>query len=331
MMGEIYYMEKKKMYLANLNVTFGQNDEPLIKWIDDFVYPALQSNFKRKVNNKTKVMFENVKLEKIDDDYVLKGIIIKDTILDILNEYDEKNGLIEVNHHPKSAPYSAFIIFLKNHRMVLVRNQSGSPDLRLFGSTFSQSLKKYRQEKNKLRKERNEELLPDYIVTVKGIASRASIDEFMKKVKKIKSVSFIMKPRNNEQGGLYNLLDDLDEKIRKQAGSKCAKIIVNNPESKAAVTKMLNETDGLIETEMEVEYINEEFDEELNKLKKTGKIKDNQISEVMDIKIKGELRDNFSGILNHCSNVPQLNVETKANIIDYRLFKSKRMGLSEPE
>ena len=322
-------MNIKKMYLANLNVTFGEEDEPLLRWLNEFVYPALNSGFKRKLGDKTKVMFEDVRIEKIGEEYVLRGIIIKDTILDIYNEYDEDEGLKEVNHHPKSAPYSAFMIFLKNHRMILVRNQKGSPNLMLFASTFSQALKEYRIKENNIRKETDLSLLPDYIVTVKGIASRTSITDLMEKVRKIKSVTFIMQPRNNENGGLYGLLDELDDKIRKKSQSKYAKLIVKNPESKEAISDMIASTEGLVSTEMEVEYYNEEYDEETKKLKKTGKIKDNEISQVMDINVKGELRDDFINIFKYCVNVPQLNVENKNNIIDYKAFVEKRMDKGE--
>lgn len=324
-------METKKMYLANLNVTFGVEDEPLLKWMDEFVYPALLSGFKRKLSDKTKVMFENVAIEKVDQEYVLRGIVIKDTVLDIYNEYDEDDGLKEVNSHPKSAPYSAFVIFLKNHRMVLVRNQKGSPDLRLFASTFSQTLKYYRQEQNKVRKEQNQDILPDYIVTVRGIISRASIEEVMEKVKKIKSLTFIMKPRNNEVGGLYGLLDELDDRIRKQSQSKDLKIKVNNPNAKGVIADMLYETDGLVETEMEVEYYNEQYDEQSKKYKKKGKIKDNEVSQVMDIGIAGELRDCFSIIVQHCVNITQLNVVNNENLNEYNIFVNKRTDKGEEE
>lgn len=35
-------METKQMYVADLNVVFGKKEEPLIKYIDDIVLPALQ-------------------------------------------------------------------------------------------------------------------------------------------------------------------------------------------------------------------------------------------------------------------------------------------------
>lgn len=317
-------METKQMYLANFNVTFGTKDSPLLEWLDEFVLPALNKGYKRELNKRTKIMFEDVKIEDIgDNEYVLRGVIIKDTILDIYNEYDDKNGLVDVEHHHKSAPYSTFVIYLKNHRMVLVRKQSGSPGLKVFASTVTDILRMYRREENKKRRNEGKEYLPNAIISVKGITSQTSINEFMKKVKKVKSVTFILKPKNNEKGGLYGLLDEIDDKIRKKSESKCAKVVVSSPGSMSAVASLINSVDGLIQTEMDVEYLNEEFDEEANKLKKTGKIRDNEISQIVDVSIHSELRDSFGDVYSHCKSMSQLNVETD-NIVSYRDFLERR-------
>lgn len=312
------------MYLANFNVTFGAKDDPLLEWLDEFVIPALTQGFKRKLSDRTKVMFEDVKIVDIgNEEYVLQGVIIKDTILDIYNEYDEENGLQDVEHHPKSAPYSTFVIFLKNHRMVLVRKQAGSPDLRLFASTIMDIFRMYRREENKKRKVEGMDDLPNAIVSVRGITSHSSIEDFMKKVKKVKSVTFILKPRNNENGGLYGLLDQLDEKVRKKSESKLAKVVIASPGSMGAVAGLINDVEGFVETEMEVEYINEELDEETNKLKKTGKIKDNEISQVVDINIGSELRESFNDVYIHCKTLDPLNVITD-NIVSYSEYVERR-------
>nr|DAP30022.1 MAG TPA: hypothetical protein [Caudoviricetes sp.] len=60
-------MESKKMYLANFNLTFGAKDEPLLKWIDDFVLPALRSGIKRKLSTKAEVMFKDVEIQEVFD------------------------------------------------------------------------------------------------------------------------------------------------------------------------------------------------------------------------------------------------------------------------
>ena len=42
------------MSLANLNLTFGSEDEPLLEWLDEFIIPALTSGIKREIKNKEK-------------------------------------------------------------------------------------------------------------------------------------------------------------------------------------------------------------------------------------------------------------------------------------
>ena len=37
-------MESKQMYVADINVVFGKEEEPLIRYIDDIVLPALSDS-----------------------------------------------------------------------------------------------------------------------------------------------------------------------------------------------------------------------------------------------------------------------------------------------
>ena len=52
----------KKMFLANFNLTFGLKEEPLLKWLDEFVIPALNSGIRREMSDKRTMMFENVNI-----------------------------------------------------------------------------------------------------------------------------------------------------------------------------------------------------------------------------------------------------------------------------
>lgn len=73
------------------------------------------------------------------------------------------------------------MIFLKNHRMVLVKNQKGSPDIRSFKSTFSGVIHKYISIENKCRKEKHQQmLLRPKNVAVTGIKTKQSIKEVLK-------------------------------------------------------------------------------------------------------------------------------------------------------
>ena len=125
------------MTVANVNVVFGEQEEPMVYHIDDIIIPALTSGIFRESGKKTRFLFNDVSLRHFSGEYVICGLLIKDTILEIQSEYDDEVGLIETDKSMQSAPYSLFMIYLKNHRMVLVKNQKGSPDIRSFKSTFS--------------------------------------------------------------------------------------------------------------------------------------------------------------------------------------------------
>lgn len=111
------------MSLADLNVVFGKEEEPLLKHIYDIVLPALKSGFKREVKRNTKFIFLNIELKEItENNYAICGIIIKDTVLDVNSTYSDEYGLVPEDIHISSAPYSLFILYLNNHKMALVKN-----------------------------------------------------------------------------------------------------------------------------------------------------------------------------------------------------------------
>lgn len=44
---------KRKINIANFNLTYGDNDEPMLSHFDDILYPALISNIKKESFNRT--------------------------------------------------------------------------------------------------------------------------------------------------------------------------------------------------------------------------------------------------------------------------------------
>ena len=313
----------KKMYLANFNLTFGADDEPLLKQLDEFVIPALNSGIKRELSNKSLIMFEDVKIEEIEkDNLVLTGVIIKDKVVDVYNEYTEE-GLINTDKHYPSAPYSVFMIFLHNHRMVLIKRQSESPDLRLFTSSLMEILKNYRKIVNKERKVEKIPLLPYAVNGIKGIKDEKDISNALKEVKKVKKLTLKLLPRNNEWGGWDGLIDGLDEQIRKESASKTVKVVVTSPQSKPGVERILKETNGLLQTELDVEYYSGDFDEEGKERKNSGKIKDNQMTQAMDVDMPDDLKSSTKNIYRYCKGIDSLNVET-SNIVEYEEYLARR-------
>ncbi|RKI36741.1 hypothetical protein D7V86_24450 [bacterium D16-51] len=318
------------MSLANLNLTFGSDDEPLLEWLDEFIIPALTSGIKREIKNKEKkeptyIMFNDVSIDMVgisEKELVLKGLIIKDTTLDIYNQYNDNDGLYRQEQHPKSAPYSVFVIFLKNHRMALIKNQAGSPDIRLFTSTLRDILTKYRKEENKRRKETGLDYLPTAIINSNGIKSSESISNMLKNIKRIREVTFTLTPRNNELGGLSGLVDKLEAQLLEQPKSKCVKTVIKYPNSTSAVTKLIEETDGMMKTEIYVDYP-DEIDESGQAIKRNGKIRDDEITQKFEVEFSGELKESFDEIIQSCEDIEALHKETD-NIIYYNKYMQKR-------
>ena len=52
-------MAEKQMTIADLNVVFGKEEEPLLKRMDDIVLPALQSGIIRPASENTRFLFED--------------------------------------------------------------------------------------------------------------------------------------------------------------------------------------------------------------------------------------------------------------------------------
>lgn len=315
-------LELKKMYLANFNVTFGDKEEPLLTWIDELVIPAMNSGTKREVSDSLSYLFKNVKITEYNHELVLEGIIIKDTTLDIYNQLDEESELVDTDQHMKSAPYSVFMIFLKNHRMVLVKRQSGSPDLRSFSATLINSIKEYRREENKIRKEKGKPMLPYMICGIKGIKSESDIEKALKDVKRVKKLTMKILPQNNEVGGLYGIINGLQNEVRKRSQSKALRVVVTSPESKKGVEEIIKSTEDLVEVSMDVEYEDDEISPDGKKRKRAGKIKDKDISQTMDIQISDDLKENKDEIYKYCEKINSLHVETE-NIIDYQKYVKK--------
>ena len=98
-------MEKRQMYIADLNVVFGKESEPMIKRIDDIMLPAMTSRLYRQVgkDNRTRLFFHNVCINEVEkDEYVLQGLLIKDTVLSVQSVYDNATGLQMTNERIKS-------------------------------------------------------------------------------------------------------------------------------------------------------------------------------------------------------------------------------------
>lgn len=322
-------MESKQMYVSDVNTVFGENEESLISHMDDIVMPALTSGYVYDSSEKTKYFFENVDVRLINDEYILSGILIKDTVVEVKSEYSKKEGLQKTDKKIKSAPYSLFMLYLCNHRMILVKNQDGSPDTRGFSAAFRNIIKKYIKYTNdQIREEAREKgekpvYLPYVKVHVAGIKSAASVKEALKNVKKVTEMTFSFYPLNAEwdYGGVFG---DIDEKIRKVVGSKKGKIILPSPGNIDGVAELIEKTEGMVRTTLKVKYNDDE-----NGKKSSGTIKDKEISDVSNIDIEGDLEQAYEEVAKHKDSISAMNAKSENNIVEYKKYVETRKSRRE--
>lgn len=312
-------MDTKQMYVADINLVFGKQEEPMLKRMDDIILPALNSGLKKKSSDTVEYFFEDVKIMEINGEYILGGILIKDTVLEVKSEYKDSK-LNKTDKRLKSSPYSVFMIFLKNHRMLLVKNQKGSPDIRGFSSSLREIIKEYIKNNNQEYKEDKSKQLPHLMLNVAGIKTAQSVRNALKDVESITELTFKFYPLNSEWD-YDDVFGGIDEKIRKTIDSKKGKMVFPSPKNINGVAEIIEGTEGMVKSEMKVRY---KSDASLVGTKKRGKIKDNEISEVMNIDIENDLDNAFEEIYDYKKDISALNVQSDNNLIDYQEYLERR-------
>ena len=84
-------------------------------------------------------------------------------------------------------------------KLVLVKNQKGSPDIRSFNSTLYNVINTYITAENDKRKiQKKELLLRPKKITVTGIKTEESVKEVLKNVEEVESITLKFYPLNGE-------------------------------------------------------------------------------------------------------------------------------------
>lgn len=267
----------KTSYIANFNLTFGSDNTPMLSQFENIIFPAFTRNYKeenRKKNKKTTFFFEQVKLTNVKGEFVLAGLIVKSTSLEVKSRIID-GELVRTDEVYPSDPYSYFLINLKNHRMVLVKNQNGSPTLTNFSSTTRDVLFDYIREQNKIIGNKNEKL-PMPNLNVVAIPFEGTIEEQLKDVKKINNITLKFYPLNGDI--MENeTVDELTETL-KALGSKTGYLRYNSPQNKENVSQIVKDTKGLLEPTVKVQFNNGT----------SGTLKDDSFTEVMSIPVDEE-------------------------------------------
>lgn len=244
---------KNNTAIANFNVTFGENEEPMLAHFDDIIVPAFNSSIKRVVGageKKDKYYFMNSRIERVGDDEVFTGQLVKDTELEIKSKIINQE-LVEADEHYPAAPYSVFYIFLKNHRMILIRNQKGSPDLRSFRVTADKIITSYIRRYNS--DENHTDCLPDANVKVVGIPTLESWKNIFGRVEKVRGLELKFFPLNGDKD-FSNITSILTGVFLKDAGAKQGSVKVGACENINGVQEIVSNLDGVMEAKVIVDF-----------------------------------------------------------------------------
>lgn len=282
-MEESIMNEEKNMQFANFNITYGENEVPMLTYFEELIYPVFTSGYVRK-NRKTEYpqfSFSDIEIKELLGEYVLVGNYIKNTQYSVNTKMD--NGkLVDSPSEIPTAPYSRFIIFLNNHRMVLVKNEPYSPDVRSFEATMRDFLKRYIKEKNDAIEDPKGKF-PMAHVNIVDMPLTEDIDKILRGTKKIQWIKLRFFPLNNDINPIP-IADAIDrEKVA--LGSNTANVIFNSPKSTTGVKNILEETSGLVATSMRIEEIDGE--------KRT--IKEGSLTSSKRVKIYGNISKNDDG------------------------------------
>ena len=241
------------MHFANFNITYGVDENPMLEHFEDIIFPAFCSGYKRgKEDERPLFYFDGVDIKNIDNEYVLVGNYIKDTEYDVHTTVQD-GKLVSTPAQVPTAPYSRFVIFLKNHRMVLVRNESQSPDIRSFQATVRKMLSNYIRQTNRTIKEKGQKL-PNALVNIVDIPLQKDIEEVLKDVSKINWLKFRFFPLNNDINPIP-IAEDIDKEMKK-IGSKHAHVQFISPDSKPEVKALIRQSAGIAAMTLEVSDAN---------------------------------------------------------------------------
>lgn len=301
---------KKKVTIANFNCTYGVNDEPMLTYFEDLILPAFKGNLKRYASKQDAYFFDRVELiEYKPEEYILTGILVKSTILEVKSRYYVDSGLVDIDDKIKADPYSIFAIYLKNHRMILVQNQKGSPDIRNFRATIRDILE---QTRNKINREEHNKI-PYINLNIASIPSKHEIKKQLEEVKSIQKLSLKFYPLNGDvdtSSTIKSLRSQLDN-----LGSKTGTLDYRSPKNIKNVGEFIENTKGTSDSTLWATFEDGS----------SRKIVNDEFSEKIEIRIDESLQypNNILDVVDKLEDKEELNEYSEDNKNIYMRFLNK--------
>ncbi len=230
--------EVKKLSIANFNITYGQDNDPMLTHFHDILYPAF-CNEQKVRTSKNVSYFSDVELKLINSEYVLTGNLIRETHYRVRTIVVD-NELVSSPNSVPTAPYSRFLIYLKSHRMILVKNEGQSPNLKSFQAVLRKVVERYIREVNRERDKADLPLFPNALINIVNMPLPDSIDETIKEFAKIKSINLRFFPLNNDidpaplLGLVRSTMNSID--------SKTGNLTFNSPKSANGISDLFQDS-----------------------------------------------------------------------------------------
>jgi len=202
-------MSRNQIEFANLLCHFGPK-KVMLDYLNEIVAPAFTNDTlvrQRGKENPTSYHFYQVEVKTFGDrDGVpivgISGEFIKRLNLTRTQIFDEKKGLVESPSAMESAPSAYFLLILNNHKIVYLPKTQFAPTISEFGSTISNFIKNrhknYIDNLHKTAKIGDEKITktslyvahPSPTIDVVSLATKQSIEEFIRKFEFMRTVTF---------------------------------------------------------------------------------------------------------------------------------------------
>lgn len=255
---------------VNLICRFGDR-LVLLDFANEIVLPAFaDSELSRKYGDTTYI-FRSVDVIEIPSAeearaplLVVYGRLIKDTLLTREQFYTPERGLEREEGSLATAPSSFFALILNNHKLMYVPETGQAPALGAFQATLQYFLGiKYREYINarfqELRsgpeptsKKQLYHEIPHPVVEVVPLASKESIQEFLRAFEKITRLEFRILPTNQEwqMGSTFEAI----RQMRQSLDARDTKLVHQNPAGldKQSATEQINEAAATGNAEVEL-------------------------------------------------------------------------------
>lgn len=325
-------MKTKRMEIANLTCRSKIGDKELLDVFVDYFLPAMQNQEAPGSKNSETLFYKFIDLNvaKIENELVLYGRFIK--CLNIEREQIlEGNTLILSYDTMDSAPSSFFVLLLRNHKLLWIKEMARAPLLKDFRAALLKMLNKERLDliKNYLEKQTSNLFFdknnianierrayaeyPELEILVTPLGNNIQIQERLSRFKKIYNITLKALKRNNELGSDFSLLAKKMSETQEKMEAKNVTTEIHgdtkNPLKKEVATELIQAvSDG------NYEYKIQGIDDKSNKITETSDTLSlsmiiNYVTDDIPQNIKNIIQKYLETVNTYNDRIPQQNAD----------------------